>query len=74
MNVGASLMLIAAGAILRYAVTARTGWIDLQTTGAILMAIGIVGFLVSVFFLTRSRGGVGPPDEGVRPPNAPDGV
>jgi hypothetical protein len=37
MTIGASLFLIAVGAILKYAVTVRTGWINLQTTGVILM-------------------------------------
>ncbi len=51
MTIGASLLLIAAGAILKYAVTARTQWIDLQTTGVILMAVGGLALVLSLLFL-----------------------
>ena len=48
MGITASLILIAAGAILRWAVTAQTSGIDLDTVGLILLIIGIVGFLLSI--------------------------
>lgn len=62
MTIGASLLLIAAGAILKYAVTARMEGIDLQTTGVILMAVG--GLALSLLFWASGRPhGIGPPPE-----------
>jgi hypothetical protein len=60
MTAGTSLLLIAAGAILRYAVTATTSGIDLQTVGLVLMIVGIVGLVLSLMWMgvwSRSRGG-----------------
>ena len=51
MSIGASLFLIAVGAILRYAVTASVSGIDLQTVGLILMVVGIIGLILSVVYL-----------------------
>ena len=50
MGVTLSLVLIAVGAILRFAVTADVdGW-DLQTTGVILMIVGAIGVVLSLIF------------------------
>ena len=43
MSIGASLFLIAAGAILAFAVTAEVSGIDLSTVGWILMIVGGLG-------------------------------
>ena len=51
MSLGASLFLIAVGAILKFAVTADLAGIDLQVVGVILMVIGVLGFLISLFFV-----------------------
>jgi uncharacterized membrane protein YedE/YeeE len=51
MSVGASLFLIAVGAILRYAVTWHPGDIKLDTAGLILMIVGIIGLLVSLMWM-----------------------
>jgi len=50
MGVGVSLLLIAAGAILTWAVSAETSGIDLTTVGVILMIVGAVGLLLSLVF------------------------
>jgi hypothetical protein len=50
MGIGASLILIAVGAILTWAVTAEVSGIDIQVVGVILMVVGIVGFLLSMLF------------------------
>ena len=50
MGITASLILIAAGAILTWAVTADVSGVDLNTVGVILMVVGIVGGLISVIF------------------------
>ena len=51
MTVGASIFLIAVGAILRYAVTTTVAGIDIQTVGLILMIAGIIGLLIGLFIL-----------------------
>jgi hypothetical protein len=43
MTIGASMTLIAVGAILRWAVTAHLSWIDVQTAGTVLLVVGIIG-------------------------------
>ncbi len=50
MTIGTSLLLIAAGAILKYAVTAHVSGIDIQTVGVILMLIGILGLILSLLY------------------------
>lgn len=42
-----SLLFIVAGAVLAYAVTAHTEHIDLQTTGVILLLVGIFDMLLN---------------------------
>ncbi len=51
MPLGTSIFLIAVGAILRYAVTASTSGINLQTVGLILIIVGIVGLVLSLFWM-----------------------
>jgi hypothetical protein len=50
MGLGVSLVLIAAGAILAWAVNAEVSGLDIQVIGVILMIVGIVGFLISMLF------------------------
>lgn len=49
-TIGTSLVLIAVGAILKYAVTADLSGIDIQTVGVILMLIGILGLILSLLY------------------------
>jgi hypothetical protein len=58
MGISASLILIAAGAILKWAVTATTSGINLNTVGVILMVVGAVGLVLSLVFWS-SWGGFG---------------
>jgi hypothetical protein len=53
MNLGTSLFLIAVGAILKYAVTLHVAGIDLRTAGVVLMVVGAIGFVLSLFLMTR---------------------
>src|SRR5918912_1249847 len=46
MTIGASIFLIAVGAILKYAVNATVSGIEIQTIGLILMIAGVVGLLI----------------------------
>ena len=54
MGLGTSLILIAAGAILRWAVTVNTSGINLRTVGLILLIIGGVGFVVSLLWMATA--------------------
>jgi hypothetical protein len=59
MGLGVSLILIAVGAILTWAVTAEVSGIDLTTVGVILMVVGLVGFVLSLAFWSSWGGPVG---------------
>jgi hypothetical protein len=48
---GTSIFLIAAGAILRYAVTTSVEGINLQTVGLILMIVGALGLVLSILYM-----------------------
>jgi hypothetical protein len=50
MGIGTSIFLIAAGAILNYAVDVRTDGVNLHTVGVILMVVGAIGVLLSLIF------------------------
>ena len=63
MGIGSSLFLIAVGAILDFAVDADISGIEISTVGIILMVIGIIGLLISLFFLGEWRA---PPPGGRR--------
>jgi Domain of unknown function (DUF6458) len=52
MYIGTSIFLIALGAVLKYAVTATVAGIDIQTAGLILMIVGAIGLIISLFFMT----------------------
>jgi hypothetical protein len=58
MGVGVSLILIAAGAILTWAVTATVSGVDINTIGVILLVVGAIGLVLSLMFWS-SWGGVG---------------
>lgn len=50
MGLTVSILLIAAGAILRWAVTASATGVNLQTVGLILLIVGIGGAVLSLIF------------------------
>lgn len=52
MRLGTSLLLIAVGAILRFAVTVTTHGFNVHTVGVILLIVGIVGLLISVVWMS----------------------
>jgi hypothetical protein len=54
MTIGASIFLIAVGAILMYAVDVTVSGIEIQTIGLILMIAGVVGLLISLFLLAST--------------------
>lgn len=57
MGIGVSLILIAVGAILTWAVNATVSGLDINTIGIILMIVGAIGLVLSMMFWS-SWGGV----------------
>jgi hypothetical protein len=55
MALGTSLVLIAIGAVLRFAVSVSTHGVNIHTIGVILMIVGGVGLLFSLLWMTMSR-------------------
>ena len=55
MTIGMSLLLIAVGAILKFATHLHLVGIDLHTVGVILMAVGIFGLLLGLFLHIRDQ-------------------
>jgi uncharacterized membrane protein YidH (DUF202 family) len=55
MSIGASIVLIAVGAILRFAVSLRSTFagasVNWHIVGDILMAVGIVGLIISLIWM-----------------------
>jgi uncharacterized membrane protein YidH (DUF202 family) len=51
MGIGTSILLIAVGAILRYAVNVTVSQVELQTVGLILIIVGIIGLVISLAVL-----------------------
>lgn len=58
MGISLSILLIAVGAILAWAVDAEVSGIDLQVAGIILVVVGAIGFVASLVFWS-SWGGFG---------------
>jgi hypothetical protein len=58
MGISVSLLLIAVGAILKWAVTATTSGINLNTVGVVLLIVGAIGLVLSFLFWS-SWGGFG---------------
>jgi hypothetical protein len=73
MTVGTSLLLIAVGAILRYAVTTDVvAGINLDVAGLILMIAGVVGLVIGLWLMFAANRGShppsAPPPPGAQPP------
>jgi len=49
MGIGASVFLIAVGAILTFALDVSVGFLDLDVVGWILMAAGVLGLIFTAF-------------------------
>jgi beta-lactamase regulating signal transducer with metallopeptidase domain len=57
-GIGVSLILIAVGAVLAFAVHVTTSGFNINTVGIILLVVGAIGALISMIFWS-SWGGVG---------------
>ena len=69
MGVATSLLVVAAGAILAFAVNVTTSGVDLQVVGWILMAVGAVGLVLSIALWERLFGDPAPPPRRRYPPD-----
>ena len=58
MGIVVSMLMIAAGAIMRFAVTVEGNGFNVGTTGMVLMVIGAIGAVLSIAFWA-SWGGLG---------------
>jgi hypothetical protein len=56
MGLGVSILLIAAGAILAWAVNATVSGVEIHTIGWILLVVGIVGAVLSMIFWSSWAG------------------
>ena len=52
MGIGTSIVLIAIGAVLRFAISVSTSGFSIHTIGVILMIAGAVGLVISLLWLT----------------------
>ena len=50
MTFGGALLLVAVGAILRYATNISVKGIDIDEVGLILMIVGVIGFLIALVY------------------------
>jgi hypothetical protein len=55
MGIGASIFLIAVGAILAFAVDANLGWLNISVVGWVLMLAGLAGLLTTAYFWSNRR-------------------
>lgn len=70
MSIGTSIFLIAVGAIIRYGLTFHVSGVSRPVIGLILIIAGMVGLVLSLFFMASARGrvvGEGEPYEERRP-------
>jgi len=51
MTIGTSIVLIAVGAILKYAITVDVDAVDIEVVGTILMIVGILGLAISLLYM-----------------------
>ena len=56
MGIGTSIVLIAVGAILKWAVTATVSGVSIHTIGTILLVVGILGLIISLLFMANVFG------------------
>jgi hypothetical protein len=52
LGIGTSILLIVAGAILRWAVTAHVSGVNLDVVGLILLIAGAIGLFISLLWMT----------------------
>ena len=55
MGIGTSILLIAVGAILKFAVHTSVSGVSIQTIGVILMVVGVLGLILSIVWMSQAR-------------------
>jgi Domain of unknown function (DUF6458) len=55
MGIGASIFMLAVGAIITFAFNIRVGWLDLDIVGWVLMAAGALGLILTIAVFGRRR-------------------
>jgi hypothetical protein len=58
MTIGVAIVLIAIGAVLKWAVTAHVNGFDIQTAGTVIFVVGLAGLVLAIlytFWLGRER-------------------
>jgi hypothetical protein len=50
MTIGVAIVLIAVGAVLKWAVTAHVSGFDIQTAGTVVFIVGLVGLALSIMY------------------------
>jgi hypothetical protein len=50
MTIGAAIVLIAVGAVLKWAVTAHISGFDIQTAGTVIFIVGLLGLVLAVMY------------------------
>jgi hypothetical protein len=53
-GIGTSIFLIAVGAILYFAVNADISGLEISTVGLILMIVGILGLVISIYLMSAA--------------------
>ena len=77
MTIGVAIVLIAIGAVLKWAVTAHVNGFDIQTAGTVIFIVGLLGLVLAIMYsflwsrenrygygdetVVRRRGAGGPP-------------
>lgn len=64
MGISLSILLLAIGAVLTWAVSAEVSGMDINAVGVILMIVGAIGLLVSLVFWSSWGGFGGRSDDG----------
>lgn len=55
MGIGGSIFLLALGAILAFAVNAHVSGIDINVVGYVLMAAGLIGLVITIWYWNSRR-------------------
>jgi hypothetical protein len=55
MRIGSSLVLIAVGAILKFAVTTSVSGINVSVVGVVLMLVGLAGLVITLVMANTAR-------------------
>jgi hypothetical protein len=50
MTIGAAILLIAVGAVLKWAVTAHLNGFDIQTAGTVIFIVGLLGLVLAIVY------------------------